>query len=134
MRGADVFPSKYLKTTDLQGKRAKVTMAFVQSEKLGDEQKPVLYFAGKEKGLVLNVTKWNSIADLYGDESDDWTGKVIVLAPGKTTYQGKRVDCIDIYPPDVAGTTVPAAPRVDPQAPIAQPKTTAQELNDEIPF
>lgn len=128
MKGADVFPSKFLKTADLQGRRAKVTIAFVQKEKMGDDEKPVAYFAGKEKGLVLNVTKWNSIADLYGDESDDWTGKMIMLVPGKTTYQGKRVDCIDIYPPNTSDPQAPAP------APAAPAKTTAQELNDEIPF
>ena len=139
MRGADVFPSKYLKTGDLQGHKVRVLMASVQMEDLNDENKPVLYFHGKEKGLVLNKTKWNSIADLYGDDSDDWEGKPIVLAPGKTTYQGKRVDCIDIYPPEQA--------KQDPQAPLTRPapassppvgeqasRSTGQELNDEIPF
>lgn len=130
MKGSDVFPSKYIKASDLQGRRVKVQMAFVQQEEMGDDRKPVVYFAGKEKGLVLNVTRWNCIADLYGDESDDWTGKFVVLAPGKTNYQGKRVDCIDVYPPDQAMQPAPA-PRQDPQAPIPNVKA---ELNDEIPF
>lgn len=131
MKGTDVFPSKYLKTSDLQGRRAKVQMAFVQKEDMGDGEKPVLYFAGKEKGLVLNKTKWNAIGDLYGDDSDDWTGKFITLVPGKTTYQGKRVDCIDIYPPDAAVPAGAPTPRLDPQAPIPSVK---DKLDDEIPF
>jgi hypothetical protein len=142
MRGADVFPSKYLKTGDLQGHKVRVLMASVQMEDLNDENKPVLYFHGKEKGLVLNKTKWNSIADLYGDDSDDWEGKPIVLAPGKTTYQGKRVDCIDIEPPQdpkqsaqaAQAPIIPAA-RLSTQHTEAPKQKTAQEmLDDEIPF
>ena len=49
---------KYLKAADLQGQDINVTITSCEDEKLGQGQhtelKCVLYFRGKEKGLVLN--------------------------------------------------------------------------------
>ena len=39
----------------------------------------VCYFDGTDKGLVLNKTNLNTIARLYGDDTDLWIGKPITL-------------------------------------------------------
>jgi hypothetical protein len=39
----------------------------------------VVYFQGKQKGLVTNKTNANNIAALYGDDTDDWIGQKIML-------------------------------------------------------
>ena len=64
------------------------------------QEKPVLYFRGKQKGLVLNKTNGNAIAELHGEEMDDWPGKEITIFPTTTEYKGKRADCIRIKMPE----------------------------------
>lgn len=121
MKMSDAFPSKYLKCSDLQGRTVTATISHTEMESVGDDNKPVLYFKGKEKGLVLNKTNAGVIADMYGDDSDGWQGKGISLRPTRVDFQGKRVDAIRvefIQPPAKA----------EPKAPL---KT---EMNDEIPW
>ncbi len=96
MKTAEMYPSSFMKAEDLQGKRFRLTIASVTMEKLGDDTKPVMTFKGAEKKLVLNRTKVSVLAELFGDESTDWVGKAIVLAPSKTNYQGKMVPCIQV--------------------------------------
>lgn len=89
MKISEEFPSKYLKASDLQNRDVKVVMSHVEREKMGDDLKLVLYFQGKEKGVVLNKTNSNTIADAYGDDTDDWQGQEIVLFSIMTDFQGK---------------------------------------------
>src|SRR6516164_2309386 len=95
----DVFPSKYLKASDLKGRRIEVVMADVKTEKLGDDFKPILSFKGKDKGLVLNKTNANAIIDAYGPESDDWFGQPIILFEAMVEFQGKRGPAIRVDVP-----------------------------------
>ena len=57
------FPSNYLKAADLRGGRVTVAIDSVVIENIGDEDKPIVYFQGKEKGLVLNKTNANMVRD-----------------------------------------------------------------------
>jgi hypothetical protein len=57
---------------------------------VGDDTKPVAYFEGKDKGLVLNKTNSNTISAAYGDETDDWVGAEIVLYETMVEFQGQR--------------------------------------------
>lgn len=100
MKMNDVFPSKYVKADDLRGKQALCVISHVTLEKIGDDTKPVIYFQGKEKGLVCNKTNFGRIAFVYGDESDDWTGREIVLYPEMTDFQGKPMWAIRVKPPE----------------------------------
>lgn len=52
------------------------------------EKMLTLSFAGKQKRLVLNKTRAAQMVELYGDETDDWNGKVVRLFP--TTQSGKK--------------------------------------------
>ena len=110
------FPGSYLKAGDLQGRRVTVTMAHVAIEELGGEHKPVLYFEGKERGLVLNKTNANIIAELHGPETDDWAGRKITIYPARVEFQGKIVDAIRVDLNTAAAAS---------QAPIAAQRPTA---------
>ena len=48
MKISSAFPSKYLKAADLQGKQVTVVMSHVTMETIGDDERPVLYFKGKD--------------------------------------------------------------------------------------
>lgn len=89
MKISEEFPSKYLKAGDLGGKEAKVIMQNVEKEKLGDDMKLVLYFKGKEKGVVLNKTNSNTICDSYGDDTDDWFDQPLILFSVMVDFQGR---------------------------------------------
>ncbi len=127
MKISQEFPSKYLKAADLQDKDVRVTMASVEKELLGDEKKLILYFKGKDKGLVLNKTNSSTIADAYGDDTDEWFGQDVILFSVMVDFQGKVGPAIRVRPPS-ARDKVPAGK----QAPAPAP--AKQELDDEIPF
>lgn len=120
MKGSQVFPSKYLKAQDIpQGQFAAVTIDRVQMEDVsGDgEDKPVIYFRGKNKGMVLNRTNWSSIADVYGDESDNWSGQQVSLYQTTTQFQGKNTPClrVQVYNGQGQGKPAAAPPRQQPK-------------------
>src|SRR6185312_5132339 len=131
----DIFPSNYLKASDLKGAQVRVTIANVQMEMLGQghdaQQRPVIYFEGKQKGLVANKTNMNVIAMVYGDETDDWTGAEIILFETMVDYQGKTTPAIRCKVPPrkpaqaVASRPVGATAKREPPPPI---------MDDEIPF
>lgn len=94
----DMFPSKYLTAGDLKKKAHKLIMGGLEEAEVGDgkEKKWLLQFKGKDKGLVLNKTNTNMIAEYYGPETDAWDGKEVIVYPTKTSFQGKPVDCIRV--------------------------------------
>ena len=120
------FPSTYLKAADLQGRRVTVAINTVKMEDIGGDHKPVVSFAGKDKGLVLNKTNANMIAEIAGtDETDDWKGVRIVLYPTKTDFQGKRVDAIRVDYPEASAN--------GRAKPVPQPVADDDD-SDPIPF
>lgn len=134
-RVSDMIPSKYLKASDFEDPRI-LTIADVKEEVLGRgvdaENKWVLYFAEEEKGLVLNKTNINTIADLYGDDTDDWENKKITLFQTQVDMQGKQVDAVRIRnkPPKVKETKTTKS---DP-APVAAAAPTVDPDSDDPPF
>jgi hypothetical protein len=125
------FPSEFLKAADLQERQVPVVMDRVEIGKVGDDIKPVLYFQGKEKGLALNKTNANTIAASYGEETDDWIGRELILYPAMVDYQGRRVPAIRVKTPPSRQVRRELAP-ANGAGRHAQP--TRPELNDEIPF
>jgi len=144
------FPSNYLKAADLNGKTARVAISRVVTEDIGGDHKPVMYFKGKEKGMVLNKTNATNIAMAYGYETDDWIGGEIELFPTMVDFQGRSVEAIRVKVPPrrPAAATAPATATVAPNArdraagdwqapPAAQPATAPAYDNgfdDEVPF
>ncbi|TPM41404.1 hypothetical protein [Mesorhizobium sp. B2-3-4] len=92
----DAFPSNYLKSDDLKGREVKVTIANYKMEKLGDETKLVLFFEGKDKGMVCNKTNANRIAHFYGQNLDGWKGKEILLGTELVDFQGKTTEALRV--------------------------------------
>ena len=121
------FPSNYLKASDLGDKSPVVTIDRIEVEPIGrdKEMKPVIYFQGKEKGLVLNKTNAKKIAELTGSkDTDDWAGCQIRIYATETEFGGETVECVRIK---AAGAAVKATPK-----PRAEPVEMVDA--DEIPF
>ncbi len=141
MKISDEFPSQFLKASDLQGKEVRVIMGRVEREKIGNDTKPVLYFKGKDRGLVLNKTNASTISDGYGDDTDDWFDNPLILFSVKTDYQGKVVDATRCRIPTAKDNrqAPPPARRPDPISsgpidPPARDEPPANVYDEEIPF
>lgn len=132
MDARSAFPNKWLKSHDLQGRTATVTIESWSLEKIGDDTKPVLRFVGKDKGLVLNKTKVEALGQMFGTyEMDSWRGRRFMLVPGKTPYQGKMVECIFVEP--APQSAAPVA-RHAPPPPPPPPADDFHASDDDIPF
>ena len=100
MKVSELFPSNFLKDSDLGGRQVPVVIESWEQVDIGEDKgKFVLNFVGKSKSLVCNRTNAAAIAVLHGEDTDGWIGKKIVLFPTSTTYMGKPCGCIRILPP-----------------------------------
>jgi hypothetical protein len=100
MKTSDAFPSRFMRVADLGGKEVTATISSVEMEKVGDDQKLVVYFKSQLKPLVLNKTNTTSIEEISGtDETDDWTNVRIVLFPSTVFFNGSKVPCVRVKAP-----------------------------------
>lgn len=76
-----VYPRKYAVGHDIDGKQPTLAIRAVTLEQMGEggEKKPVIWFTGAKKGVVLNKTMARAIENIYGPETDGWTGKYVTL-------------------------------------------------------
>lgn len=154
MNIGNAFPGAYLKASDLQGRNITIMMHSVSMEEVGGDVKPILFFLDangmkKDRGLVLNKTNGNIIAEMYGWETDEWAGKPITMYPARVEFSGRIVDAIRVK---LESGTVAPNMKQHIQAPVAHtPRTMAaakmngngngnghahatEMINDEIPF
>ena len=95
----DFFDSKWLKADDLKGREVRTVISRIEVTKMNDGNKPVMFFEGKKKGVVLNKTNATRISNAYGDNMNDWIGKAVVIYPDTTTFNGQSVACIRVKVP-----------------------------------
>ena len=118
MKISSAFPSKYLKATDIPpGRDVALQIDEVRLEAMeqSKDEKPVLYFIGKQKGLVLNKINGEiTLGNAYGDDCDAWHGRPVVLFASTTMFQGKNVPCIRLRVPNAPRQEMPNA--ADPAA------------------
>ena len=102
--------SKDLKAADFVGKNLKVVIEAVEirhypaTDDKPANDKPVLTFLGKEKGLVLNATNTKTLITAYGPDSDSWVTHEIGLTVADYTDRGFGhgwvVTALDVEPED----------------------------------
>ena len=125
------FPSNYLRATDLQGRNITVVIDRVEKEKVGNDDRLVLYFQNKDKGMILNKTNANNIATLYSPETDGWCGQQLVLFEAMVDFKGQTVPALRVrgpQPKDRPQTQKTAMPK-PAMAPSYPPVS-----DDDIPF
>src|SRR5689334_25343460 len=129
MKVGTAFPSKYLKAADLQGRDVIASIDYCEMANIGDDEKLVVYFQGKNKGMVLNRTNANMITEIAGtDETDEWQGIKIKLYSCRVDFQGRRVDALRVdFPPKVKAEGNGHRPLVTPNA---APTAQASEVSD----
>jgi hypothetical protein len=133
----DQFPSPYLKAEEFE-KPALLTISHVKTEMVGKEkeQRPVLYFKEKEKGVVLNKGNAGVVAELYGDETDDWKGhEIVVFSVPTQNPQGERVNGIRLRESKRKPVPQPAPKAPEPdRAREDYVRPSSADMDDSIPF
>ena len=128
------FPSKYIKASDLNGRRLIATISKVQFELVGvggaQERKLVAHFREASlKPLVLNLVNSTAIAKVAGTDAYSlWAGTKVVLFPTETAFKGETVACVRVAAPKTTAAVqspVPAPTPVDTPAPA--------EADEEVP-
>jgi hypothetical protein len=116
---SEVFRSKFLRAADLQGRQVEAEIGSVEEEEIGElkERKHVVYFRGKQRGIVLNATNALALQAVFGDEMDSWAGKPVVIFVEQVMFQGKRVDGLRLRP-----------------AALPAPSPAPDDINDDLPF
>jgi hypothetical protein len=139
MKTSELKQSKYMKKEDCGDDGILVTIAALKQENVAPDNKPeelkwILYFRGDFKPLVLNGTNTKLIEKALGsDETDDWTGREIVLFNDENVeYMGEVVGGVRC---DVARTKRYHAKASTKQAPakLGTPKNF-EDMPDDVPF
>lgn len=106
MRIGEMKESAYLKKEDFgtQGKNMvieRLDSTDVSAKDQPEEMKHIIFFQGIEKGMVLNWTNIQLIAQVVGsEETDNWSGKQINLYEDPTiSFGGKIVGGIRVRAP-----------------------------------
>jgi len=139
---SEMLPSRFLKKDDVQ-KPALVTIADIEQVNVAPEGKPAenkwtMTFKELDKPLVLNSTNMNVLASLYGDDSDGWLEKSVVLYHDpNVSFGGKLVGGLRLRAPK----NTAAGKRQIEDAKIAAANAAAQraagnfdDMEDDIPF
>ena len=147
MKKTDVYPSKYIRSEDIGDNEVKVVIDRIEIEALkddGSEEKPIMYFKNKTKGMVVNPTNWDRLAYLFGDESDDWPGNAIILYTELVNYQGKVTKGLRVkqVPKTQSAKASPKAkynprqehPRQESENPADVMEDIGGVIGDDIPF
>ena len=118
------FKSEFLKAADIDGGDWDTTIARVNMQDLNGETKPVVYFEGRNEGLVLNRTNMKTIAKAYGWETKEWAGSPVTLFATMVEFKGDTVEAIRLR-----------VKRQSVNEPIAVGADATEEaLDDSIPF
>lgn len=92
----DYYASDWMKSDDVKAD-TKLTITEAGPQSVGDDTKIVVKFSEIEKGLVLNRTNANRIAEIAGTKDySQWGGTVIVLYTVMTTYKNNEVPAIRV--------------------------------------
>jgi len=124
---SDMVQSKYLRKEDIEDDTP-ATIKGVKLEELGQGDKPeqrwVIYFKQFAKGMVLNVTTIRVLESAYGDDTDVWTGKQVLLyVDPNVSFQGRVVGGLRLRVP---------RPKLSPQN-EPKPKTVRQQAEEGPP-
>lgn len=82
---SEIYESAWLKAEDLKGKAytMRIQETAVSEFKNQDgtkERKIVISFAGAKKKLICNKGQASTLVKLFGDDTDHWNGKEVVLS------------------------------------------------------
>lgn len=140
MKIGDAYPSPFIKVEDLKGKNVPVLITSVKLEEVGQgrdkERKLIIAFSGKDKKFVCNKTNANTIAKLYGDDTDGWIAKWILLTPREVEFQGQMTWAIrvSLTAPNMGASQPAGGNAVQAPAPVPPQPAAAPPPDEDVPF
>ena len=129
MRKSDFFKSRYIKAEDVEEQPVTLVIESVRREAFKhngrEEHKPVVFFAKAGKGLILNLTNWDAVAELCGeDDPEKWAGTPVELFASTVEVGGAIKPCVRVRRP--SGELALKPPKV--------PAALDDGLDEPIPF
>lgn len=125
VKTSQMVQSKFLKKDDFPQPEV-LSIRGVSLEEVGrNEERWVLYFNERTKGIVLNVTKIKQLEAAYGDDTDHWVGKKVKVEHDPTVMMGTQV---------VGGIKFTLPRNAQPAPKPAPAPAAADGFDDEIPF
>lgn len=101
-----LFPNRFLKAGEFQGRDITMTIAAVKLEELegakGKETKAIVSFKERPKQLVLNKTNGLSLRAMFGRETDNWVGKRVTFYPAEIKFEDNDLAIRVRGSPDIA--------------------------------
>jgi hypothetical protein len=133
MKRDDLYPAKYFRVADLVTRSLTLKIASTAIEPLnnpqkGQQDKLVLRFHKTNQALVMNLTRYDDVANFLGDETNNWPGHLVELYVGESG----GVQCIRCRQPtqrELPGHQANLAAR-----PLETATVVDGDLADEIPF
>ena len=134
----DLYPSNYVRASDLEGKPHRVYLRRVVVAEMGKsrDKVPVVFFSHYREGIpwdklpeapkafVLNATNRDNITARYGTAYEEaWPGALLELSPREVQFAGKTTTGLLVMPVD--------PPTQPPPAPPSEPERLAAEMNAE---
>ena len=118
-----LFPGRFLKAAEFQGRDVTLTITSVAKDKLptddgGEKTRGIVSFRETERQLALNRTNAVCIVAMFGRETDCWVGKRVTLYPAKARFGAEVVDAIRVKgSPDIEAEVMAVVklPRKKPQ-------------------
>jgi len=132
MRTGDFLKSRFLKAHDFPESKV-VVISNVMTETFRDdpEPKPIVYFKGVQKPLVLNKTMLQFLEDASGtDLMDNWPGTKVEIFATTTEVKGETKRCLRLRAPTQAD--LPTRRPLKPSAPHVN--GGHDDMDDAIPF
>jgi len=124
-----LYGSRFLAATDLKTPVSAVIDRIEQKTFARDggpaRRKAILHFRNKTKGVVLNKTNAITLSSAFGKDFSAWIGKSVTIKPENTTFSGKVVMALRLYPAQGAASHPP------PSEPL---ESAHDEMSDEIPW
>lgn len=146
MNVKDLISGKYLSARDMVGQRVLATLETCHIEEFenkhtgGTDARPVVYFSDLDQGMVLNKTNLKVLAREFGDETDAWRGKRVLVTTHKVkTPAGAEVDGLRIEAWSEPVSAAARGARRGTPAPAqtpgrVAPATTDPSETDDLPF
>jgi hypothetical protein len=125
----ELYGSKFLSAVDVKAPIS-VTIENVATETFQrlngqpSQTKAVLFFRGGKKGLVVNKGNAATLAEAFGKPFAGWVGNRVTIKAEQTTFGGKLVQGLRVYPINQAVSMLPKVP----------PPGKNDDMSDEIPW
>lgn len=89
----------YLKPIHLAGKSVRAFVDKIEFQTVHPkpglkEIKPVMYFVGKKKALILNATNQKFLRESFGDQISASVGSELLLVPASKVIAGRKIETI----------------------------------------